>query len=120
VSYDDCEIPEFYSEDFPVAAKEHRCCECRAPINVGEKHLYCRMKYDGEFQTYRQHMLCRELCMLIRDNGYGDCVYFGGLRDEIEAGEYLTGYGKADYPEERRLWARIIRREGRALKERSR
>lgn len=75
-----CEWPEFYSESFPKAAKEHRCCECSAPIERGEKHLYYRGKWDGDFSTGRQHELCREVCMYIRDKYQGgECFAFGHL-----------------------------------------
>lgn len=75
-----CDLPEFYEWSEPVARKEHRCCECNAPINKGEKHFHARGKWDGAMSSFRQHMLCLEACMFIRDklNG-GDCICFGGL-----------------------------------------
>jgi hypothetical protein len=93
VSY--CEFPEFYSESLPKAKKPHRCCECAAPIEVGEKHLYYRGKWDGEFDTGRQHMLCREVCMELNRPGrekYGECeIPFGGLW------EYWQCHGWSDH-----------------------
>ena len=79
----ECDVPEFYSEDFPRAAKEHRCCECSAPIETGEKHLYARGKNDGEFWAERQHMLCRELCMLMNSLDPWDdgCCPFGWMKE---------------------------------------
>lgn len=106
MSYD-CEIPEFYSESFPIARKQHRCIECHAPIVVGEKHLSYRMKYDGMFESGRQHMVCRELCMLIRHNS--ECIPFGGLKEEWSNGDYM--YDKVGFVAERRLMAKIVRRE---------
>lgn len=80
---DYCEWPEFYAESFHVAKKEHRCCECGAQIKVGEKYLNFRSKYGGEFYVSKQHMVCRELCMSIRDLlQNGDCLCFGELYDE--------------------------------------
>jgi len=111
VSYE-CEIPEFYSEDFPKARKVHRCCECSAPIEVGEKHLYARSKYDGDFWHGRQHMLCRALCMLMRVRDFGDCVPFEGMKDEWTEGDWQFE-NKHGYPgrQGRLLMARIIKRE---------
>src|SRR5579875_1654788 len=80
MSWDYCEYPEFYSESFPRAKKEHRCIECFAPIEIGEMHLYYRGKWDNEFSVGRQHMLCRKLCMFIRDEFQdGECFGFGDL-----------------------------------------
>jgi hypothetical protein len=88
VSY--CEWPEFYSETFPKARKAHWCCECAAPIEPGETHLYWRGKWDGEFDTGRQHMLCREVCMELNRPGrekYGECeIAFGQLFDALRDG----------------------------------
>lgn len=109
MSYCDIETPEFYAEDFPVARKVHRCCECSAPINVGEKHLYVRAKQDGEFWRERQHMLCRELCMHIRDE-LGECICFGGLKEEWQDGDWNFG-PKAEKRKARTLYARILKRE---------
>lgn len=74
-----CDFPEFYHETFPKARKQHRCIECRAPIEIGEKHLYYRGKWDGDFISGRQHIVCRELCMHI--NSDEDCCPFGGMKD---------------------------------------
>jgi len=81
VSY--CEYPEFYDETFPRAAKEHVCCECKIPIKPREGHLHWRAKWDGDFASGRQHLVCRELCMKLRSNEQiEDCVPFGYLFEE--------------------------------------
>ena len=104
----DIDAPEFYHETFPVARKQHWCCECNAPIDVFEKHLYARGKNEGDFWHVRQHMVCRELCMLIRS--VHDCICFGDLK------EYFGDYGedliaRGGNVEARSLWAKILRRE---------
>lgn len=43
---DDCEPVQAHRTNFPIARREHRCRECRAPIAVGEK--YRRDSYDLE------------------------------------------------------------------------
>jgi hypothetical protein len=83
VSAIDCDVPVFYRHSEPVAAKEHKCCECRAPILKGEKHFMCVGKWEGPPERFRQHLLCMEACMLIRDNFGGDCIAFGGLKEEF-------------------------------------
>ncbi len=78
-----CSLPEFYSHSEPIAKKVHRCCECTAPIDIGEQHFHCCGKWDGDFLTHRQHLACMEACMLIRDAfGDGECVGFGSLMEE--------------------------------------
>jgi hypothetical protein len=107
-----CELPEFYAEDFPEARKTYRCCECEAPILPGEKHLHARGKSDGEFWHSRQHMLCRELCMLMNTESDG-CCYFGGMKDEWHDGDWwhLDDTDKPPKSIARTLYARILKRE---------
>lgn len=79
-----CDVgPSCYSTAEYRARKEYRCCECKAPIHVGEKYLYCFGVWEGEASTFRQHMLCAEACEFFRDKiNDGDCLPFGGLLDE--------------------------------------
>lgn len=79
-----CEDPVFYSYSEPVARKQYKCCECRAPILEGEKHFCCTGKWDGSIDTYRQHFTCMEACMLIRDEFDGECIPFGSLQEEFQ------------------------------------
>lgn len=107
----DCDMPEFYSETFPVAARVHRCCECSAPIEIGEKHLYARGKNDGDFWYERQHMLCRELCMKLNDED-DYCCAFGAMKDVLQDGDYLPPWRADDRTRAiRALYARIRLRE---------
>ncbi len=76
----ECELPAFYNWSEPVARKEHKCCECSAPILKGEKHFVATGKWDSGLESFRQHLLCAEACMFIRDNlNQGECICFGGL-----------------------------------------
>lgn len=79
--YADCERPEFYSTKEYVARKVHECCECSAPIVVGEKYFYCIGKWDGEISCHKQHLLCEETCEFIRDCIEKDCIGFGCLKE---------------------------------------
>lgn len=93
----ECELPTFYDYSEPIARKRHRCCECNAPILKGEKHFRGTGKWDGHIQTHRQHLLCMETCMLIRDefNGF-ECIAFGDLKEWWD--EYRTNikYARRD------------------------
>lgn len=112
MSYDDCELPGFYAEAFPVARKAHRCCECQAPIDPGEKHLRYAMKYDGTMDYGRQHMLCRELCMLMNYEGDG-CCPFGGMKDTFREKDWPLDKYDPLHKKARTLMAGILRRERR-------
>lgn len=85
-----CELPSFYTYSEPVAKKVHRCCECSAPILVGEKHFHGRGKWDGRVDSYRQHLACMEACMIIRHMNDGECIGFGELKEEF--GEIRVGW----------------------------
>lgn len=78
----ECEVAEFSRHSEPVARKEHRCCECRAPILVGERHFQIIGKWEGDLMEFRQHLACMEACMLVRDElNDRECICFGGLKD---------------------------------------
>lgn len=80
----DLEEPEFYNWSEPKARKLHRCSECRSPIDKGETYFVASGKFDGYFFTERQHLLCCEACMVIRDSKLfwgGECIAFGSLMD---------------------------------------
>lgn len=81
MSWDYCEMPEFYSESYQVAKKMHRCAECRTAINPGERYIACRGKWDGEFQVFKQHEVCLEACLAAREYMSDECVPFGGLME---------------------------------------
>lgn len=77
---DDSDGPSFYSWKEPKARKAYSCCECDAPIRTGERYFVVTGKWEGGISRFRQHLLCLETCMYIRDNiTNGECVGFGTL-----------------------------------------
>jgi hypothetical protein len=109
-----CEVyPEFYEWSEPVARKEHRCCECDAPSLKGEKHFVAVGKWGGDFDTHRQHLLCCEACMFIRDHFEdGACIPFCSLIEWWN--ECPKGGCAEEWKELRSLMARIFWREHRS------
>lgn len=110
----ECELPAFYATEEVCAAKVHKCCECIAPIEVGEKHLICTGKWDGTIDRYRQHLLCAQACMMVRDEFNDDCIGFGQLFEW--GGSEAYGWMKDSKTEGRvkdlrNMIAKIIRRE---------
>ena len=117
------EEPEFYAEAFYAARKVHECVECDAPIEVGERHLAYSGKWAGEISHGRQHMLCRELCMLIRDEFQdGECIALGDLHEAWHELDWrCRGTGDPWSPTDRKarsLYAKIRARERAAHRQR--
>ena len=50
-----------FNVDKRRARKEHRCCECRDAIAVGELHEYVTMLFDGAWSSFRSCLLCSEI-----------------------------------------------------------
>lgn len=80
--YCDSDGPAVYSEQEVVARKEHGCVECAAAITKGERHLRYSGLWDGQWDNGRQHLLCRDACVWVRDAILeGECLPFGGLSE---------------------------------------
>lgn len=120
MSWCDWEMPEFYSARWVVARKEHKCVECGAPVFKGEKHGYFTGKWDGELESYRQHIECEDACRYIRDHFQGgECIAFGQLF-EIWGDYSYRAKGRPeeeDHREFRAIMARVKwrRKKGRKL-----
>ena len=115
-----CEMPEFYSDSEPVARKEHHCIECAAPILKGEKHYSYNGKWAGEFGSGRQHLLCRDICVYIRDHFNGrECFAFGELMEFWGDELYFERAGERKQPfsdrskEVRHMMAKVLWRQRR-------
>jgi hypothetical protein len=75
----DCEL-EFYDIKWPKAKKEHRCCECRRIITVGEEYEKWTGKWDGSLSSTKTCLLCTE----IREGfSCGNTTIFGELWSEM-------------------------------------
>lgn len=113
----ECEIPLFYTHDEVVARKVHRCCECIAPIAVGEKHFIATGKWpDDKYpKRFRQHFACEKACEYIRDKfNDWECIGFGYLFEWIGSESYDCMRDNKTQPEVktfRDMIAKIRRRE---------
>jgi len=116
-----CELPVFYRHSEPVARKQHKCCECSAPILNGERYFAAWCVWGGEAHTYRQHLACMEACMLIRDRfADGYCIGFGDLMETYRSG-IKRQYSRHDKTQKgwqrlRHLLAVILWRERKVVK----
>ena len=108
----ECELPSFYTTSEPVARKSHRCCECSSPILPGEKYLLCSGRWYNQISRYRQHLICAEACMVIRDSfNDHECIPFGGIKSAFAAArrwvEKMPAYLE-DKPKRKERHSRII------------
>lgn len=76
----ECEIAEFFYMETPTARKSHKCCECGVKINPREEYIRCTGKWSFGLESYKQHLACKQACVLIRDEfNDGECIGFGEL-----------------------------------------
>lgn len=79
----ECEIAQCFVDKIVTGRKPHICCECGCRIEKGERHGVSSGVWSYGPARYRQHMLCREACIAIRDDlTGGECIGFGTLMDE--------------------------------------
>ncbi len=78
-SYEGCDDPEFYQEEFPVAKKDHKCCECGEAIKPGQKYHKAVGKWEGDFDVFKTCMPCHSIREHYCPHGYA----FGGLAEQL-------------------------------------
>lgn len=87
--YYDGGSPRVFSESYPRAAKVHTCCECREPIEVGQRHELVKGLWDDSWESYRT---CSPCAQIRRDHC---CTWiYGELREAIWDSmdfDYVTG-----------------------------
>ncbi len=71
--------PDFFVEEWPVAKKEHKCCECGEAIKPGQKYHKVAGKWEGDFSTYKTCMPCHNIREHYCPHGY----VFGELAEQI-------------------------------------
>jgi len=80
----DCEPPDCAEWRSVRARKQHRCCECPAPIEPGEIHSVISGIWDGCPGRFRTCAPCLEVRdQLERDIGRDCCVPLGGLWEHL-------------------------------------
>lgn len=81
----DTEGPEAIWEDYPVARKPHKCCECSSIIGKGEKYQRIKGVWSGDFETFKTCMICyrvREEAKY-QDKDLNECLAFGELWETV-------------------------------------
>ena len=81
-------MPDCMTRTERRARREHRCCECRGRIHVGEGYVYVSGVWEREPYSFKFHAGCwafrEELDDADRDDG-GEGVPFECLGEEAEA-----------------------------------
>lgn len=81
----DFERPEFADFRHMTARKEHTCSECRRKIAPGERYLRIKVKWDGDFLTYKRCAHCNaaleEIDRLAEVFDWCVCVSLGDARE---------------------------------------
>jgi len=97
----DYDVPEFFQSTWHTARKEHRCCECRQPITVGQRYERIAGKWEGQFDTFSTCEKCADLRDSLNDV---TCPAIGNLVETYT--EYLIEIGASRYNEDadRYVW----------------
>lgn len=83
--YYDYDAPAFYSTyTVKRSRKQYRCDECHGPIKLGESYERKVGKWDGDFDVYRECMLCLGMRQWAKISVPCFCCNtFGGLHERI-------------------------------------
>ena len=55
------EIPSVFSDTVRKARREHKCCECRRAIKIGEQYHLSKGCWEGKWDEYKTCMDCQDL-----------------------------------------------------------
>lgn len=113
----ECALAKIYEATERTARKAYKCCECGCEINKGERYLQCSGLWEWGYESHRQHLVCADACMVIRDKIDNECIPFGYLmewygefRSDIRDNRSVNGV-----PEFRLLMAKILHRKRKAI-----
>ena len=70
-----------------MARKVHRCCECRQPIEPGQRYEVRAHFEDGSVSTYKTCLSCAE----IRNTFFCEGWYYGSVWSDIESAMFDAG-----------------------------
>ncbi len=89
----DDDFPEVHNEKIVSARKQHKCAECGAPIEIGQKYEYVFGVWEGEPDTFKT---CLD-CVSARTEFFCDGWPYGQVWDYIRNHiAYLEGQVSSD------------------------
>lgn len=77
----DAPQPDFHSARVVTARQRHRCCECLAFIQPGERYEYVSGLWEGELSTYKTCLACVELRTKLSE--HCGCWVYEGIAEDI-------------------------------------
>lgn len=81
------EMPECFVVRTPKARKQHKCCECRGRIQIGETYERASGIWDGEPMRFKTCCDCAALRAEINSGlPVWDCAPFEGLGEWCQEG----------------------------------
>lgn len=93
------EYPDVYRESKPIARKVHKCDECRCVIPKGQRYFYIWGVWDGEAQTYKNHLACHRFrerynnhLQVNLDFSWEEVAYLGGTLDTLYSVQNNDGW----------------------------
>lgn len=89
----DAEMPSVFSCEYPKARKEHKCCECRRTIAIGEKYEKVKGIWEGKAKRFKTCLPCASL----RDDFARQSLYYYEAPAFGELEEYAREAGM-DWP----------------------
>lgn len=103
-----CEMPSAYVCDKPKARKEHRCCECRGFIRVGENYVKHHGIWDGSPAAYKVCEDCESLRAEVDKDIFHreDATAFGELYETVFESRELNWINRF-MATKRKRWADI-------------
>lgn len=79
-SYDYDEVATLFNVVVRRARKQHKCCECRRPIEKRFVYAHISILFDGRWSDHKQCGDCMEAFAMAEEFG---CPYVEGLAMEI-------------------------------------
>lgn len=86
-----CDIdegPKVYRDSWPVARKEHQCCECGRTIDIGKEYHYECGIWECGAEQYKTCVDCAGLWESLSSIGF--CIIYTELKSAYY--EYLHDY----------------------------
>lgn len=81
---------EFFNVTTPTARKAYTCCECREPINKGDKYHRSAYKFEGRMGCDRLCLSCAESKAEFEYYIYGG-AFWEHMREEWDNGANVQG-----------------------------